>query len=118
VLYVPAEGLRGHKLRAPAYERKHEITGEHIRYLGTGFNLMSEEEIEEVTRLLKEASFQPHLIIIDTLARSMVGAEENSAQEMGIAIASEAAEKSERVAERDAATPCSLHARLGDSHGG
>jgi hypothetical protein len=46
VLYVAAEGLLGLKLRSRAYQLKHEIKAEQIRYLGTAFDLRSEKDIQ------------------------------------------------------------------------
>ena len=86
VLYVAAEGLYGLKLRVLAYQRKHAIRAEKIRYLGVGFNLLDHCDIEAVLQSLNSANFKPDLIILDTLARLMIGADENSAKEMGLAI--------------------------------
>jgi KaiC/GvpD/RAD55 family RecA-like ATPase len=87
VLYVAAEGLFGLRPRVRAYQRKHEITAQQVRYFGTGFNLLKEDDIKKVLSSLQAASFQPDLIILDTLARLIPGADENSAQDMGRAVA-------------------------------
>lgn len=86
VLYVAAEGLFGLKLRVQAYQKKHGIKAEQIRYLGMGFDLRNPDDIEQVLIALNVSSFRPDLIILDTLARLMIGADENSARDMGLAI--------------------------------
>jgi RecA-family ATPase len=86
VLYVAAEGLFGLRLRVRAYQQKHRLTPERIRYLGEAFNLLNPSDIQEVLLVLKAANFCPHLIVLDTLARLIVGADENSARDMGQAI--------------------------------
>jgi hypothetical protein len=86
VLYVAAEGLYGLKLRVEAYQKKHDLRAENIRYLGAAFNLLN-DDVETLLATLRAAEIQPDLIVLDTLARLMVGADENSAKEMGQAIA-------------------------------
>jgi KaiC/GvpD/RAD55 family RecA-like ATPase len=85
VLYVAAEGLYGLKLRVEAYQKKHELRAENIRYLGAAFNLLN-DDVETLLATLRAAGIRPDLIVLDTLARLMVGADENSAKEMGQAI--------------------------------
>src|SRR5262249_24478454 len=82
VLYVAAEGLYSLNLRVEAYQKKHELRAENIRYLGAAFNLLN-EDVETLLATLRAAGVVPDLIVLDTLARLMVGADENSAKEMG-----------------------------------
>jgi hypothetical protein len=49
--------------------------------------LLNEHDIERVSGSLESASFRPDLIVLDTLARLIPGADENSAQDMGRAVA-------------------------------
>jgi AAA domain len=86
ILYVAAEGLFGLGLRAKAYQRRHGIRAEHIQYLGEGFDLRQPAEIQELISTLVAANFRPDLIVLDTLARLIPGAEENSSKDMGEAI--------------------------------
>jgi AAA domain len=51
------------------------------------FDLLKDDDIEEVLRVLQTANFRPDLIVLDTLARLIPGADENSAQYMGKAVA-------------------------------
>jgi RecA-family ATPase len=82
VLYVAAEGLHGLQLRVRAYRLKHGITEEHILYFGEGVNLREIDTIEKLIASLEAAECRPVLIVFDTLARSILGADENSAQDM------------------------------------
>jgi DNA transposition AAA+ family ATPase len=86
VLYVAAEGVSGMRLRVQAYQRRHGIFAEQIRYLGDVFDLRRMAEIEELISTLKRANFRPDLIVLDTLARLIPGADENSSKDMGEAI--------------------------------
>jgi RecA-family ATPase len=87
VLYVAAEGLYGLPLRVEAYQTKHGLSAQNIRYLGEAFDLRNPDDIEELLVSLQAEGIQPVLIVLDTLARLMVGADENSAKDMGLAIA-------------------------------
>jgi hypothetical protein len=86
VLYIAAEGLFGLKLRVEAYQKKHGLAAEDIRYLGEALNLLKSGDVDQLLATLQEAAFRPDLIVVDTLARLMVGADENSAKDMGEAI--------------------------------
>jgi hypothetical protein len=87
VLYVAAEGLYGLKRRVEAYQKKHDLRVENIRYLGEAFNLPNSEHVEALLTRLHTEEIRPDLIVLDTLARLMVGADENLAKDMGQAIA-------------------------------
>jgi hypothetical protein len=87
VLYVGAEGVVGLQRRVEAYQKQNNLVAEDIRYLGTALNLAYPNEVKAFVTELREARIQPVLIVFDTLARLMVGADENSAKDMGLAIA-------------------------------
>jgi RecA-family ATPase len=86
VLYVAAEGIYGLKLRVEAYQKKHDLRAENIRYLGAALNLLN-DDVGTFLATLQTAGLGPDLIVLDTLARLMVGADENTAKDMGLAIA-------------------------------
>jgi hypothetical protein len=86
VLYVAAEGVSGMRFRVQAYQRKHGIVADNIRYLGDAFDLRGTTGVEELIATLRATNFCPDLIILDTLARLIPGADENSSKEMGEAI--------------------------------
>ena len=83
VLYVAAEGIFGFKNRLRAYKRLHEVEGADVRFLPEGIQLSDGESLKGLLDQLAEGEFNPDLVIFDTLARMTVGAEENSAREMG-----------------------------------
>jgi len=83
VLYVAAEGALGMKNRLAAYRNKFEINDENIRFIGVPFDIRSGAQVSAIIKSLNQADFQPSLIIVDTLARVAVGADENSAKDMG-----------------------------------
>lgn len=84
VLYVAAEGLFGLKFRVRAHQAKYNSIASSIRYLGETFSLLKPTDMEAVTTSLQ--SFQPDLIVLDTFARLVAGADENSAKDVGAAI--------------------------------
>lgn len=83
VLYLAAEGLSGLRLRSQAYRRVHGINAADVRFMGEGLNLRNPDDLRQVRKCLENNDVRPNLIIIDTLARSIPGAEENSSRDMG-----------------------------------
>jgi len=83
VLYVAAEGLAGMKPRFQAGRVRFGVNEDTLRFDGETFVAGNPESIAGLIRLLKDAKFCPGLIIVDTLARVAVGADENSARDMG-----------------------------------
>jgi hypothetical protein len=86
VLYLAAEGRRGIGKRIKAWLQH---TGETklpdtFVLLPTAVNLLREAEREALVEMARRLDFD--LVIIDTLARSMVGGEENSSRDLGIVI--------------------------------
>jgi hypothetical protein len=86
VLYVAAEGVFGLRLRVQAYQGRHGIAAKDIRYLGHAFDLRLATNVEKLISTLEAANFRPDFIVLDTLARLIPGADENSAQDIGKAI--------------------------------
>lgn len=88
VLYVIAEGAAGVGRRLEAWKTHHRIyqltNHEPVMWRPQAVNLTALAEAYEVCDYA--ASQPPALIIFDTLARCTVGAEENSARDMGLVI--------------------------------
>jgi hypothetical protein len=88
VIYIASEDAHGLRARLDALLRDRGITlddlgGRFLELTGRPHLLKP----EEVTELIKELKpLNPSLIIVDTLARAAAGADENSAQEMGVMI--------------------------------
>tara|TARA_R110002126_G_scaffold177078_1_gene325907 strand:- start:2497 stop:3564 length:1068 start_codon:yes stop_codon:yes gene_type:complete len=83
VLYVAAEGVYGMKLRLQANRAAREVNDDNLRFIGMPFDVRDKSSVEGICKLLKANGFSPNLIVIDTLARVAVGADENSAKDMG-----------------------------------
>ncbi len=86
VLYIAAEGVLGLKRRLQAHYQKHGMPApspEQMRFIASAIEIMKPASVVAVLATLNDASFKPGLIIIDTLARVALGADENSATDMG-----------------------------------
>ncbi|PXY32966.1 hypothetical protein BAY59_07540 [Prauserella coralliicola] len=86
VLYVIAEGARGLSRRVDAWSTTHEgLIPEGVTFLPAAAQLINEGDVTAFARLLNER--RPVLVVIDTQARASVGADENSAKDMGLLVA-------------------------------
>jgi AAA domain len=84
VLYLIAEGAAGLLKRVRAWEDRAGFTTG-VRFLPVVVQLLNPVDLGAFTGLVGE--LQPVLVIIDTQARVTLGAEENSAMEMGRLVA-------------------------------
>lgn len=85
VLYVVAEGLSGIGMRKKAWRKKHKVhTRGELKWLDGAVNLLDPDQVAELVALCDE--LQPIMVIIDTMARSMPGADENAPAPMSQAI--------------------------------
>jgi hypothetical protein len=84
VLYVAAEGAHGLNPRFTAWEYawQRTIPADRLHVIPVPVNLMHADEVTELCDLARGVD----LVILDTLARCLVGADENSARDMGIAV--------------------------------
>jgi hypothetical protein len=83
VLYVAAEGGSGMKLRTNAWRRRHNLT-DAVTWIPVAVNVFDRRWGEGLAEYAEEIGAR--LVIIDTLARSTVGAQENSTQDMGVVV--------------------------------
>jgi hypothetical protein len=84
VIYITSEGLNGLKLRLQAWEMHHDTKVKNFGYVTEAPQFLDEDEIETLIDNIKDSSLNnPMLIVIDTLARHMVGGDENSSLYMG-----------------------------------
>jgi AAA domain len=81
VLYVVAEGAGGLKRRVRAWEDSRGMLMYGVRFLPVPVQILSPIEGAAFAQLCEELN--PALIVIDTQARTSIGLNENSAQEMG-----------------------------------
>jgi len=88
VVYVAAEGAGGFSKRLKAYAHKNQIDLASLDfYVVDGApNLMKQEDAVEITQSIQSVC-EPSVIMIDTLAQSTPGANENSGEDMGLALA-------------------------------
>jgi hypothetical protein len=82
VVFVLAEGAMGFRNRLLAYAKTHAGTFPGVRIIGSAPNLLGEQDHVLLANEI-EASGGVDLIVIDTLAASSPGADENAAKDMG-----------------------------------
>jgi hypothetical protein len=84
VLYVASEGAFGFGARVDAWEYgwRREVADDALTVLPVPVNLRDRGAVAELCELAAGCS----LVVIDTLARCLVGADENSAKDMGEAV--------------------------------
>jgi hypothetical protein len=91
VAYIAAEGQAGIKLRAEAWSLfyNQDVTRFDFNAIPRPVNLLREDEVTRLITYLKgietRFGFKFALIVIDTLAQSIVGGDENSSRDTGIA---------------------------------
>jgi predicted ATP-dependent serine protease len=83
VLYVIAEGAAGVKQRVEAWQQHHRLKGKVI-WLPEAVDLLDSESVDGLSDVVRE--IRPALIVIDTLSRSIAGADENSSRDMGVIV--------------------------------
>ncbi|SPM43620.1 hypothetical protein BN000_01488 [Mycobacterium numidiamassiliense] len=83
VLYVVAEGAFGFKGRTDAWETawQREISDEWLHLLPEPINLTNRHEVDQLCALIDWGGYD--VVVLDTVARCMVGADENSAKDCG-----------------------------------
>jgi hypothetical protein len=82
VLYVVAEGSSGIPKRVRAWSKANGLHKlDRVRWIPEAVDILNDASFRALSRLVVET--QPEFVVIDTLARSIPGADENSAQDMG-----------------------------------
>jgi hypothetical protein len=105
VVYVLAEGRGMFSLRTRAWKQHNDILGDLGVFLLTHpVQLADRGEVESLIQAILALPERPALVIIDTLARSAVGLNENSAEHMGAVIAG-----ADRIREATGAAVLLLH---------
>jgi len=88
VLYIVGEGLAGIGKRLSAWEQHKGIrTNDNLHVLPIAVNFRDQSEVEKLMRSIDKAGSGWSIAFCDTVARSLVGADENSSQEMGLWVA-------------------------------
>ena len=94
ILYIAAEGQNGMRKRIKALRDKFSIETEAFHFIGQAPNLLDAEDMLALTaeaeaasrEMLERAGVELGLIIIDTTAASMPGADENAGKDMSVAL--------------------------------
>lgn len=81
VVYIAGEGLHGYASRWEAWKDFNRKDDAQLYFYTEALQVMESAQLAEFIGLIGDHN--PMLVIIDTLARSAVGVEENSAKEMG-----------------------------------
>lgn len=82
VLYFIGEGVKGFSKRVLAWRGYHEWASlENFHVVPMTPQLLDKHSVESFNEVIKK--YQPDLIVIDTFARAAVGADENSAKDVG-----------------------------------
>lgn len=82
VAYIIAEGLPGLGQRVRAWLAAHKTPTPDIHFLPHAVQFLEWESVRRLVADLK--AWQPKLVVVDTLGRSIVGADQNSATDLGI----------------------------------
>ena len=105
VLYVAAEGVEGYAARKIAWCRFHGLGAGHLHFVPQAVNLLDPTGVELLIAACDQVQpVRPVMIVIDTLARCMVGGDENTARDMGLLVAG-----CDRVREATGATILLVH---------
>lgn len=87
VLYLAAEGAPGLNERVRAWQSEHticKVRSDQFGLLPGTVNLFDQQWAEAAVRLAVE--LRPVLVVADTLARTMVGGDENTSRDMGVVV--------------------------------
>ena len=85
VVYVAAEGAHGYAARKLAWCRHHKLPAGKLFFIAVAPNLLDTADVAEIVAAVAEV--QPVLIVVDTLARTMIGGDENTQRDMGLFVA-------------------------------
>lgn len=84
VVYVASEGELGYKGRVAAWCQYHQKQPHKLYFVIGTVSMMDATDLEQFSKAA--ASVSPRLIVIDTMADSMLGADENSTRDVGVYI--------------------------------
>ena len=89
VVYVAAEGRAGLKARTWAWwDARGRPDLSRIRWLPEAVNLRDHGQVDRARRTLASLPERPGLLVVDTMARTMPGGDENAAKDVGQFVAS------------------------------
>ena len=85
VLYIAGEGHRGLGKRVTAWQRHHSAPSDsNIHFLSEPVKFSEEQDIDRLIASVDAFDLNFDLVVVDTVARSLSGSDENSAADMGL----------------------------------
>ena len=90
VVYIAAEGAAGLGVRVHAWKQRHGYAADQrlgVHFVPEAVNLLSAADVDALVAVLAALPEHPVLLVVDTFARCLVGGDENSAKDVGLAIA-------------------------------
>lgn len=89
VVYVAAEGANGfrNRLRAYAHQNNIDLKALDVHVVHAAPNMLDKTDALDVAKAILHVVGKPNLIVIDTLAQTMPGGNENAGEDMGRALA-------------------------------
>lgn len=83
VVYIAAEGVFGYSDRWEVWKAHHKIQdSKNLHFYTRAVNMMDEQGVQNFMEDISK--HKPQFLIIDTVARCMLGADENSTRDMGL----------------------------------
>jgi hypothetical protein len=87
-VFVAAEGSAGLKIRVRAWQQEHGVRPDRAYFIQEPLDLLNDAAVSAFLRAMNDADIHPRLVVLDTLARCLPGADENAAKDIGTAIRS------------------------------
>jgi hypothetical protein len=87
VVYVAPEGSSGFAVRKNAWKQHHGLSAGELEFICDEVNLLDPNDVQKFALTYKALETIP-LIVFDTYARCLIGGDENSAKDAGLAIRS------------------------------
>ena len=83
VVFIAAEGIYGIRKRTEAWVKHQNTEVKNVSFLPQAINMLDPEQVDLLIEKVISHQESLNLIVIDTLARCMMGGDENSARDMG-----------------------------------
>lgn len=85
VVYIAGEGVSGYPRRHAAWVKFHKPKTSNLYFWTDAVNMLKDQQVTEFIEEIR--TLKPQFIVVDTLARCMVGGNEDKAEDMGVFIA-------------------------------
>jgi predicted transcriptional regulator/energy-coupling factor transporter ATP-binding protein EcfA2 len=86
-VYIAGEGTSGYAARWECWKDFHQVQDAELYFYTEALQVMDNPQVWGFFQMLENMGKKPELVIIDTMARSAIGLDENSAKDMGEFIA-------------------------------